>query len=75
MARPEDGRFPLPLIILLGALGTIGPLSIDMYLPALPTIGLELGGDAGAAQHSLAAYFAGLAVGGLAIGPLSDRFG
>lgn len=75
MATVEDGRFPRPLIILLGALGAIGPLSIDMYLPALPSIGLELGGDAGAAQHSLAAYFAGLAVGGLAIGPLSDRFG
>lgn len=75
MAAPDDGRFPLPFIVLLGTLGTIGPLSIDMYLPALPSIGQELGGDPGAAQHSLAAYFAGLAIGGLAIGPISDRFG
>lgn len=75
MASAEPDRFPLPLLLLLGALGTIGPLSIDMYLPALPTIGLELGGDAGAAQHSLAAYFAGLAIGGLVVGPLSDGFG
>lgn len=71
--RRDD--FPLMLIVLLGGLGTMGPLSIDMYLPALPTIGEALAGDPAGAQRSLAAYFAGLAVGGLLIGPISDRWG
>lgn len=66
---------PVAMVLLLGALGTMGPLSIDMYLPALPTIAEGLGiGEAGA-QRSLSAYFAGLAVGQLAVGPLSDRWG
>lgn len=43
-----------------------------MYLPALPAIGTELGGGA---QSSLAAFFAGLALGHLLHGPLADRFG
>lgn len=67
--------FPLVLIVLLGGLGTMGPLSIDMYLPALPAIGTALTGDPAGAQGSLAAYFAGLAVGGLVVGPLSDHWG
>lgn len=74
---PDDrpATVPAGMVILLGALGTIGPLSIDMYLPALPTIGLALAGDPAGAQRSLAAYFAGLAIGGLAAGPASDRWG
>jgi MFS transporter, DHA1 family, multidrug resistance protein len=70
----RDG-FSLATIVLLGALGTMGPLSIDMYLPALPTIGAALTGDPAGAQRSLAAYFAGLAIGGLVAGPISDRWG
>jgi DHA1 family bicyclomycin/chloramphenicol resistance-like MFS transporter len=62
-------------VLLLAALGALGPLSIDMYLPALPGIGSDIGSGPGAAQTSLAAYFAGLAVGQLVIGPLSDRLG
>lgn len=72
----QRGRdLPVAMVLLLGALGAMGPLSIDMYLPALPTIAAGLGiGEAGA-QRSLSAYFAGLAVGQLAVGPLSDRWG
>jgi DHA1 family bicyclomycin/chloramphenicol resistance-like MFS transporter len=53
----------------------MGPLAIDMYLPALPTIARELDTSAAAVQVSLAIYFIGLAVGQAFYGPLSDRWG
>ncbi|MFL1464045.1 multidrug effflux MFS transporter [Roseococcus sp. DSY-14] len=65
----------LRVILVLGLLSAFAPLSIDMYLPALPAIGEELGGGTRAAQATLAAYFAGMAAGQLLHGPLSDRFG
>lgn len=63
------------LVLLLGALTAFAPLSIDMYLPAFPAIGQELGADAGAVERTLAAFFVGLAMGQLTTGPLIDRFG
>jgi DHA1 family bicyclomycin/chloramphenicol resistance-like MFS transporter len=63
------------LAIVLGALSAMGPLAIDMYLPALPTIGRDLGASAAAVQLSLAAYFIGIALGQAFYGPLSDRLG
>ena len=63
------------LALILGALTAMGPLAIDMYLPALPTIARELGTDAAAVQVSLAMYFVGIACGQAFYGPLSDRFG
>jgi len=59
----------------LGALTAFGPLTIDMYLPALPTIQRELATSAAATQRTLSAYFIGLALAQLAYGPASDRFG
>ena len=70
-----SGRMPVWLILLLGSLSAVGPLSTDMYLPAFPTIDATLGGGAGSAQITLAAWFAGLAVGQFTQGPFSDRFG
>jgi DHA1 family bicyclomycin/chloramphenicol resistance-like MFS transporter len=63
------------LVLVLGAVNAIGPLSIDMYLPALPEIGHDLGAGASAVQLSLTACVAGLALGQLVVGPLSDRIG
>ncbi|NBD12931.1 multidrug effflux MFS transporter [Corallococcus silvisoli] len=63
------------LILLLGALIAFGPLSIDMYLPAFPSIGESLRASAGEVERTLATFFAGLAVGQLFAGPVSDRFG
>jgi len=63
------------LIVLLGALTAFAPVSIDMYLPALPTIGLAFRAEPGHVQLSLAAFFLGLAVGQAFYGPISDRFG
>ena len=67
--------FPSWLPILLGVLTAVGPVSTDMYLPAFPAIEAALGGRAGTAQMTLAAWFAGLAVGQLTQGMLADRFG
>lgn len=66
---------PIRWLFLLGALIAIGPLSIDMYLPGFALIEHDLGAQAGAAEFTLASFFVGLALGQLAYGPLSDRFG
>ena len=63
------------LIILLGALTAFAPVSIDMYLPALPTIGIAFSAVPGRVQLSLASFFMGLATGQAFYGPISDRFG
>src|SRR5438552_8542238 len=61
--------------MLLGALSALAPVSIDMYLPALPTIGVALSAEPGHVQLSLASFFLGLATGQAFYGPISDRFG
>ena len=61
------------LVIVLGSVNAIGPLSIDMYLPAFPEIARELDTSASSVQLTLTACVAGLALGQLVIGPLSDR--
>jgi DHA1 family bicyclomycin/chloramphenicol resistance-like MFS transporter len=63
------------LVIVLGSINAIGPLSIDMYLPAFPEITQALDTGASQVQLTLTACVAGLALGQLLIGPLSDRFG
>ena len=63
------------LPLLLGFLTAIGPASTDMYLPAFPAIEAGLHAPAGAAQYTLAAWFAGLAIGQITLGTLADRFG
>ena len=69
------GRRYAQLVIVLGALIALGPLTIDMYLPAFPRIGDELGASDSAVQLTLTGMLLGLAVGQLVIGPLSDAFG
>jgi DHA1 family bicyclomycin/chloramphenicol resistance-like MFS transporter len=65
----------MELIILLGTLTAFTPLSVDMYLPALPTIASTFSAEPGQAQLSLASFFLGLAIGQAFYGPISDRFG
>lgn len=69
------GRAYVQLVIVLGALIGIGPLTIDMYLPALPALQDDLGVTESAAQLTLTGMLAGLAVGQLIIGPISDSVG
>ncbi|GIF17446.1 Bcr/CflA family drug resistance efflux transporter [Paractinoplanes tereljensis] len=63
------------LIVMLGFVSAIGPLSIDMYLPAFPAIADDLGVSAAQVQLSLTACLVGSALGGLVCGPLSDKWG
>jgi len=66
---------PRGLLAVLALLAAFGPLSIDMYLPALPAIASDLGGGMEGAQLTLAAFFVGMAAGQLVHGPLADRYG
>lgn len=63
------------MILVLGALIALGPLTIDMYLPALPAIADDLNTSSSAVQLTLAGTLVGLALGQLIIGPLSDIVG
>ncbi|WP_314914555.1 multidrug effflux MFS transporter [Acinetobacter harbinensis] len=62
-------------IMLLALLTSLGPLSIDMYLPALPQMANDFGITTQRVANTLPAYFLGLALGQLIYGPLSDRIG
>ena len=62
-------------IVVLGMLSTFGPISLDLYLPALPQLAAELEASPSAAQLTITACLIGLAVGQVVVGPLSDRFG
>ena len=63
------------MILILGLLVALGPLTIDMYLPALPRIADDLSVSTSVVQLTLTGTLAGLALGQLVIGPLSDSLG
>jgi DHA1 family bicyclomycin/chloramphenicol resistance-like MFS transporter len=63
------------MALLLGAFVAIGPLTIDMYLPALPTITTQLETTSAAVQLTLTGTLVGLALGQLVLGPVSDALG
>ena len=65
----------LYLILILGLLSAIGPLSIDMYLPAFPDIAKSLHTSVSSVMLSLSSFFIGISVGQLIYGPLLERFG
>lgn len=63
------------MIVVLGLLVALGPLTIDMYLPALPQIADDYSVSSSVVQLTLTGTLAGLALGQLIIGPLSDSLG
>jgi len=63
------------LTLVLGAVMATGPLALDMYLPALPTLEAEFAASTARVQHTVSAYLFGMGLGQLAFGPLTDRFG
>lgn len=75
----STGRKPAPtglvVAVLLTALVAFGPLSTDLYLPALPILVAALETDVPTVQWTLSAFLIGFALGQLLYGPLSDRFG
>lgn len=73
-APPAPPR-SLGLAILLTTLVALGPLSTDLYLPALPTLARVFASDAAGVQLTLSVFLAGFACGQIFYGPLSDRFG
>lgn len=74
-STPPTGRSYVRLVVVLGLLIAIGPLTIDMYLPALPALSEELGASQSQAQLTLTGIMLGLGLGQLVLGPLSDAIG
>ncbi len=72
---PPTGRAALGLLVLLGSLTAIGPLSLDTYLPAFPGMTRDLAASQAQIQLSLTTCLIGMALGQLVTGPLSDRWG
>ncbi|HEY9408634.1 MAG TPA: Bcr/CflA family multidrug efflux MFS transporter [Jiangellaceae bacterium] len=79
--RPDSGlsgssrRSMLRLVLVLGALTALGPLTIDLYLPAFPAIAGDLNASESAVQLTLTGTLLGVALGQLIIGPMSDSLG
>jgi len=70
---PRWQRFEL--LILLGMLQAIAPVSIDLYLPAMPQLEEVFHASASAVESTMVTYLVGFAIGQLLYGPLTDRFG
>jgi DHA1 family bicyclomycin/chloramphenicol resistance-like MFS transporter len=75
MAATRSAPSRSTLVLVLGALSAFGPLSIDMYLPALPEMGDDLNAAPSLVQLTLTACLLGLAAGQLLGGPISDARG
>jgi DHA1 family bicyclomycin/chloramphenicol resistance-like MFS transporter len=70
-SRPQN----IFLMLMIGALNTITPISIDMYLPAFPKIAADMHTTIGNIALSVSTYFLGFSIGQIVYGPLLDRFG
>ena len=75
MVVPRSKQQNFILILILGALNTITPFSIDMYLPAFPTIAYDFNTSIDKVALSVSTYFLGYSLGQIIYGPLLDRFG
>ncbi|RSL34007.1 Bcr/CflA family efflux MFS transporter [Salibacterium salarium] len=75
MIHNPTGKERFGLALLLGMLGILGPLNIDMYLPSFPDIASDLGARASLVQLSLTSCLIGLAIGQIIVGPISDAQG
>lgn len=73
--EPPTGAAYVRFVLVLGALIAIGPLTIDTYLPALPSITRDLSASESAVQATLTGILLGMGLGQLLIGPLSDAVG
>jgi DHA1 family bicyclomycin/chloramphenicol resistance-like MFS transporter len=72
LTEPLNQSSRIWIAIVLGSLAAFGPLSIDMYLPALPDLASDLNATTSVTQLSLTACLLGLALGQLIAGPISD---
>jgi DHA1 family bicyclomycin/chloramphenicol resistance-like MFS transporter len=72
---PAAPRWPWKFLMLLMAMSTIGPLALNIILPAVPNLVRTMQTDPATVQLTMSLFVLGLAVSQLALGPLSDRFG
>src|SRR5690625_7600392 len=63
------------LLLALALLSATAPFATDMYLPTLPAVGAEFGAPDSVVQLTLSGFFAGMALGQLMVGPISDVIG
>lgn len=66
---------PLRVLLLLMGIASVGPMSLNIVMPALPAIATALASDIETVQLTLSLYLVCMAVAQLVVGPLSDRFG
>ncbi|MFD7956352.1 multidrug effflux MFS transporter [Streptomyces ardesiacus] len=74
-ALPAARRISLLVTLILGSLTATPPLAMDMYLPALPEVTRSLSAPAATVQLTLTACLAGMALGQIVVGPMSDKWG
>jgi DHA1 family bicyclomycin/chloramphenicol resistance-like MFS transporter len=75
LLEAPTGRSYARFVLVLGLLIAIGPLTIDTYLPAMPTIADELGATESQVQGTLTGILLGMGLGQLLVGPLADAVG
>jgi len=75
VSMPTESTNLFRTAVVLGLVSAIGPFAIDMYLPALPSIGQSLGASIGSVQASLMVFFVAMGLGQLVYGPASDMLG
>ncbi len=78
VVHPGDALHPgrrLATVVILGVLVALGPFTIDLYLPAFPSVRSSFGVSDVAIQLTLSGTVVGFAVGQLLVGPWSDRVG
>ena len=75
ISNEKPTRIKLSHVLILGGLTAFGPLSTDMYLPALPMVSRELGATMSQTQITLTAAILGLSLGQIIAGPISDARG
>jgi DHA1 family bicyclomycin/chloramphenicol resistance-like MFS transporter len=71
----SDGGHPWRLLVLLIAVTSVGPLSLNILAPAMPGLVTTFGAGTGTVQLTLSLFLLGMAISQLVLGPLSDRFG
>ncbi len=72
---PAQPKLGFIMFAVLGLLGALTPMAINMYLSAMPDIASDLGSTASDVQLTLTVYLAGFAIGQMLYGPLADSFG
>ena len=73
--RRKRPLHPVAFVALLGLLSSLGPASMDIYLPGLPELASDLGASQALAQVTISAFLVGLGGGQLLAGPISDILG